>query len=393
MKIRLISLFIATAAIVSACCGVFYAQNPEKQTVIADNAEPVPFAFSLSTAASSLWLCEIAGFDASISAELEKTGFEDIELFQYEQGLKSDNKAGLVIAHKDNTLIMVIRGTKDEEWYSNFNIGDSVEHAGFSKAADLVMKNSQEYISRHGLNKADTEVFLTGHSRGAAVANITAARLIDSKAYENISAYTFACPNTTRSGSAADAAYSSIVNIINPQDFICYIPLPKWGYTRYGRTVELPKSDTAANFDQLYSEMEKEYMSLTETQLKDFPHKSKDVENIISYLGYLAPTPNDYYEKEIAVGGFRLTMYDYMMKLAAVMNNENPLLHGLFMLSCKAVPEVCPITDFVFSTMSKEELKNTTGLTDTAVVVNHLPNAYFAWLKTLDEEYFTERLA
>lgn len=392
MKKRFISLFIATAAILSACCGVFYAQNEGKETISTTPQAIADFNFSLDTAKKSLHLCAIAGYPVTMNAELESENFSDIEYFQYENMDKSDNKAGLVLAHKDNTLLAIIRGTKDEEWYSNFYVGEGVEHAGFSKAADLVLQNISDYISRHGLSTSQTEVFVTGHSRGAAVANMATARLIDQNQFKKISAYTFACPNTTMTENAHDEKYKSIVNIINPQDFICYIPLPQWGYSRYGQTVELPTYGTVENFSELYEEMEKAYLADTCTELKDFPHKGTDVENIISYLSVLAPTPEDYYQKEITVGGFQLTMYDYMMKLAAVMSGENPLLHGLFMLSCKSIPEVCPITEFVFSGLTEKELKNTTSLNSTPVVANHMHEAYFAWLNTLDESYFTQRL-
>ena len=375
-----------------ACCGVFYAQNPKKEVIIAEYESPEKAEFNLKTAKKALRLCELAGYPVSISAELQKNNFENTELFQYENLSKSDNKAGLVLSHKDNLLLVVIRGTRDEEWYSNFNIGEGYEHAGFGKASDLVIKNIKTYMKSHNLMYGNTDVFITGHSRGAAVANLTAAKLTDADEFASIEAYTFACPNTTTAENALNSKYDNILNIVNPQDFICYIPLSVWGYKRYGKTVELPKSNTAGDFYVLYSKMKKSYFDSTKKELKDFPRKSQDVENIISYLGYLAPTPQDYYQKEISVGSFRLTMYDYMMKLAAVMNNENPLLHGLFMLSCKSFPEVCPITDFVMGELSDINIDHPASITETPVVINHMPDAYFAWLDTLDETYFTQRL-
>ena len=393
MKLRFISLFIATAAILSACCGVFFAQNQEKEVVSPqNNVKNQDFSFSLDTAKKSLRLCSLAGTPENLTTALKNENFEDIEYFQYENSLKSDNKAGLVLCRKDNFLTAIIRGTKDEEWYSNFYIGEGVEHAGFSKAAEMVLKNIGDYVKRHGLKKNQTEVFVTGHSRGAAVGNLTAAKLIDENEFKMISAYNFACPNTTMVKTAENEKYKSIVNILNPQDFICYIPLPQWGFTRYGKTVELPTFGTVEDFDSIYEEMKNSYISDNCVELRDFPHKGKDVENIISYLAFIAPTPEDYYEKEISVGSFRLTLYDYMMKLASVMSGENPLLHGLFMLSGKAIPEVSAITDFVFSGLSEEELKSTKSLDKTPVVANHMHEAYMAWFNVLTEEYFKERL-
>lgn len=393
MQKRLISLFIATAAVISACCGVFYAENSKAFTAsLSSEVCSSSFTFSLDTAKEALSLCAEADNRESVGSMLLALGYFDTEFFHYESRSKASNKVGLLIAHNDTSVIVVIRGTKDEEWYSNFYVGEGTEHAGFSIAADEVISDIFGYLNRHKLSDKATDIFLTGHSRGAAVANLTAARLIDKQSFKSVTAYTFACPNTTTRKSSSDGKYSSIVNLVNPQDFICYIPLPQWGYTRYGQTVQLPDEETQEDFDTLYENMKSSYLSNTLTPLRDFPQKGKAVEDIISYLALLAPTPRDYYTKEIAVGGFRLTMYDYMMKLAAVMNNESPLLHGLFMLSCKSVPEVCPITDFVFSTLTQSELKSTANLDDTPVVANHMPNAYFAWLDTLDESYFSSKL-
>lgn len=396
MKLRFISLFIATAAIISACCGIFYAQNQRKEVISSQNASvnntPAPFTFSLDTAKKSLRLCSLANYPESLSATLQNEGYEDTEFFQYENSEKSDNKAGLVLCHKDNSILAIIRGTKDEEWYSNFYVGEGVEHAGFSKATELVLSNIDSYVNRHSISQMSTDIFVTGHSRGAAVSNLTAARLIEQGGFNTVTAYTFACPNTTKTDIATDKKYNRIVNILNPQDFICYIPLPQWGFNRYGQTIELPRAETEENFNELYSEMKSSYLADNCTELRDFPHKGEDVENIIGYLALIAPTPEDYYEKEITVGGFRLTMYDYMMKLAAVMSGENPLLHGLFMLSCKAIPEVCPITEFVFSGLSENELKTTESLDKTPVVANHMHEAYMAWFNVLTENYFLKRL-
>ena len=108
MKLRFISLFIATAAIISACCGIFYAQNQGKEVISAQkasaNTPQTSFTFSLDTAKKSLRLCSLANYPESLSATLTNEGYEDVEFFQYENSVKSDNKAGLVLCRKDNLL-------------------------------------------------------------------------------------------------------------------------------------------------------------------------------------------------------------------------------------------------------------------------------------------------
>lgn len=80
-----------------------------------------------------------------------------------------------------------------------------------------------------------------GHSRGAAVANIVAGRLMDEGVISGsqLFAYTYACPSVSRNGVSS---YSNIYNFNNPGDLITCVPLEKWGsYTwkRYGKTILL----------------------------------------------------------------------------------------------------------------------------------------------------------
>ena len=50
-------------------------------------------------------------------------------------------------------------------------------------------------------------------------------------------AYTFATPRTVR---GEYPAYANIFNVINPTDYITMLPLPQWGFARYGVDVILP---------------------------------------------------------------------------------------------------------------------------------------------------------
>ena len=88
---------------------------------------------------------------------------------------------------------------------------------------------------------------MTGHSRGGAIANLLAADLIDRAdgpdalaSADAVYAYTFAAPCPTKSANRGDDAYAGIFNIVNPSDLVPQLPLPAWGYGRYGTTVELP---------------------------------------------------------------------------------------------------------------------------------------------------------
>ncbi|WP_034449497.1 leucine-rich repeat protein [Butyrivibrio sp. AE2032] len=127
-----------------------------------------------------------------------------------------------------------IRGTgPNAEWYSDFNLGEGDDHEGFYLAADEVYDDLIEQINTDGASLSKTVVLLTGHSRGAAVTNIIAARLDKSTSIpdKQIFGYAFACPAVSRN---ADQSLKNIYNINNPGDLITLLPMEDWGYKRNG---------------------------------------------------------------------------------------------------------------------------------------------------------------
>lgn len=148
-----------------------------------------------------------------------------------------------------NVVAVVIRGTNStiEEWSSNFEIGNLSEfgsqsdwvnvdnHAGFDIAANRIMDLVTQYISDNKLDESECVYWITGHSRGAAIANLIGAYYEDEQkvAYT----YTYAAPNTTMNLNAS--SYDTIFNIVNVDDFVPCLPMENWGYTRYGRTASV----------------------------------------------------------------------------------------------------------------------------------------------------------
>lgn len=141
-------------------------------------------------------------------------------------------------------VLMIVRGTKDfisNEMLGNLaaganNIG---EHMDFSATANTLYGHLMGFLNTVGkeLNpQLDTQKFsniqfvITGHSRGAAVANILAKNLseIEDGEDDNVYAYTFACPDTAMLTSAKIARYPTIFNIGNAKDIITWIPRAVW---------------------------------------------------------------------------------------------------------------------------------------------------------------------
>lgn len=140
-------------------------------------------------------------------------------------------------------VAVTIRGTNGtiEEWSSNCDIGElatdtadddwinPLNHKGFDISAARIMRLMDTYIEETGLDSENVVYWVTGHSRGAAIANIIGANL--EKAGKTAFTYTFAAPNNTLSSDRA--SYQTIFNIINEDDFVPCLPIECWGYGLY----------------------------------------------------------------------------------------------------------------------------------------------------------------
>ena len=150
-------------------------------------------------------------------------------------------------------IIVSVRGTNETnaEWSSNFDVGadtkeyydatgknhpdwkNKLNHKGFDVAANRVYDKLTAYINSYVDKDAQTSILITGHSRGAGIANILGQMYEDKTDYKTF-AYTFAAPNTTTASNAS--SYKNIFNIINEDDIIPYLPLSAWGFKNYGVT-------------------------------------------------------------------------------------------------------------------------------------------------------------
>ena len=146
------------------------------------------------------------------------------------------------------TLIFVtIRGTPASagEWISNFDIGNgnkdgNVLHQGFLKTSLQIETSLYTYLLKNKIQPSEAFFLLTGHSRGAAVANMLAANLSHNPQFnaDQMYVYTFATPNVTTDKNAHAPEYDFIWNIVNAEDIIPTIPLSRddWKYRKYGHT-------------------------------------------------------------------------------------------------------------------------------------------------------------
>ena len=178
----------------------------------------------------------------------EKLGLKDIETDSYNSepqpysvtyGIANTKLGGTTLV-----VVTICSGNYGAEWASNLTVGNSARSDGFQDASQKVQRALKDYMERH-LLKGNVKLWITGYSRGGAVANITAADCTDSGVFDDVYAYTFATPMTTRE----PGHYDNIFNIIQKNDIVPKVPLADWGYRHYGKDLYLvsPEIDIDRN--------------------------------------------------------------------------------------------------------------------------------------------------
>lgn len=195
-----------------------------------------------------------AGFYSFYSFNDEDAGRDEVNYFLASRDIVVNGKV-------QKLVFMGTIGSYKNQWFSNFDpLGRENEkrdncladggktHRGFADARDFAYEHLSDYINSliaNSTKKEDIKILLTGHSRGAATANLLAAKLIDEGSSSklvsqgNVFAYTFATPNVTKNNTTAEK-YNCIFNIVNPEDFVTKVMLSSWGFSRYGITYTLP---------------------------------------------------------------------------------------------------------------------------------------------------------
>ena len=172
----------------------------------------------------------------------------------------ADNVA-FAITNRENSdgsidMFVVLRGTLKDEWQGNTEVtGTSFDesilvHDNFNKAKESIKSNISKYYSRMKEKSDTVNLIITGHSRGAAVANLYAKEATDKSAdipdFNNVTAYTFACPNVEKYNSTMEN-YKNIFNFCFKEDVVPTVPLTSpvngWNYWKYGQTYMANLSD------------------------------------------------------------------------------------------------------------------------------------------------------
>lgn len=202
---------------------------------------------------------------------LEALGFARVRSYHYRLTAASGGQTAYTFGVKTlrdpagkifRLAAVVVRGTGEyTEWAGNLNVGTGTVHAGFEGAGNELLANLKKYLPE-ATDGDPVKFLITGHSRGGAVANLTAAQLVEEGLAEkkDVFAYTFAAPAV--STAAREEGFENIFNLVNRADLVPQVPLAEWGYRRYGADVPLP-GEGEDGYEALYKEMDRRYTALT----------------------------------------------------------------------------------------------------------------------------------
>ncbi|MBE6753581.1 MAG: VWA domain-containing protein [Ruminococcaceae bacterium] len=231
------------------------------------------------------------------------------------QSVDADDVAEVFFGHRlvsyqgeqREVIFLMVRGTNgtQAEWSSNFDIGsdtkayydmtgehpdwiNKLNHKGFDVAATRILRAYNQYIAElEASGKIDPSIkksiFISGHSRGAGIANILGAHFEDLDDHYSY-VYTMASPFTTTDTSAE--SYKTIFNIRNKDDLVTYLPLCDWGFKKYGETLSIsieekyedrdPNDDAPNTFEGLFGAGDYNSSSFLDNAVTDFYAMTKN---------------------------------------------------------------------------------------------------------------------
>ena len=176
--------------------------------------------------------------ELSMNAYLEVMEFSDIYSEHFDIKFFNSGSTQCYALWDDNDLIYAFRGTEPKKLSDiktdiRFRKTEASEdssgrvHRGFKDGLDLIWDDFLDNFEKNSVSKKN--VFLTGHSLGAALATIAAGRLGD----ENVVGYTYGSPRVGNS-EFREAFRPKFYRFRNNNDIVTRQPPEFIGYTHVG---------------------------------------------------------------------------------------------------------------------------------------------------------------
>lgn len=296
----------------------------------------------------------------------------EILAFNYTNDMNADNAAFAIMNRKNNDnsidIVVVIRGTYADEWTGNPQItGESYDpsinvHYNFNLAKESIKNNILDYYNEYESKFEKVNLIITGHSRGAAVANLyakDATDVLNNKSsdekipkFNNVVAYTFATPNVVRvtkdNTYSYLESYNNIYNFWFDTDIVAGVPLTNpesgWGYWKYGKcfTMTMPLFDT---YEPIYGrcfDLNCMGDSLNPKLIKEMEEAFSGWRNV-----------DDYYNKKINSDKENATtLYQFMLDITYFVVYKKSVMLYYIGKSYFSSPELSPLMGFAVSNIT-----------------------------------------
>ncbi|MGN0528409.1 MAG: hypothetical protein ACI4IE_04680 [Eubacterium sp.] len=307
--------------------------------------------------------------ELGLSVSLFDYQVEENQIFAYNYtgDTNADNVAYGILNRKnsDNSidLIVAIRGTYKDEWQGNTEItGTSYDpdknvHDNFEKAKDSIKAEILNYYNEYCVNYDKVNLIITGHSRGAAVANLYAKNATDVKndtvtddkipVFDNVTAYTFACPNVEKYNSSMEG-YKNIFNFWFDTDIVPTVPLTEptdgWNYWKYGRCYTMDISELK---DWSFS-IEKSHFSMYISG-----NINRNIKNELKDSFSQWTSVDDYYNKDLLIYNASIwpytSLYNFLHNATYFFSSSNKI-YGLSAINKLAYsPSLKPLICFALN--------------------------------------------
>lgn len=156
--------------------------------------------------------------------------------------LNKGSAQGALMKLSDNEAVIVFRGTQPNQfndvladlqaWFSKSETSGEV-HSGFKKELDKLYPEVWQWVRGKSVHKERTTVYVTGHSLGAAMATLCAARL--KEAGYNVILYTYGSPRIGNKIWASNFENIEHYRFVHNNDIVTTVPPEVGGYTHVGK--------------------------------------------------------------------------------------------------------------------------------------------------------------
>lgn len=257
--------------------------------------------FNKQLAIATLPFVVSAPFKSEVRNTYYDFGFDANEIvysIDYEKE-EDENTLLYAIGHKkvgsyDLVNITISGYMYSKPWESNFTIGKTGHHQGFSTGLNKILPDVTAYLAKYSKDK--TKVFINGYSRAAAIGNLLAKNLLDNNLTKenNLYAYLFETPRGV-DFSLGHYQYPSIFNVINSSDLITYIAPRNYIFERAGNDIDINKSNAQEILTAFNSKLVLPEFTL---EAGKYSNDAEFINYIINYL--LTPLDGDHTAQDLS---------------------------------------------------------------------------------------------